>query len=315
MEHIVFLDRSTLEADVRRPDFPHRWQEHAVTAPADIVGRLRDATIAITNKVPLRAETLAQLPKLKLIAAAATGVNHIDVEWCRAHGVAVANIRNYAVHAVPEHVFMMVLALRRNLLAYRADLRRGLWQQSEQFCLFTHPIRDIHGSTLGIIGRGALGEAVAQLARAFGMQALFAEHKDAAAIRPGYAPFEEVLRQSDVLTLHLPLTEATRNLIGAAEFALMKPSALLINAARGGIVDEAALLDALRRGRIAGAGTDVLTVEPPRQGNRLLDCDLPNLIVTPHVAWASREAMQILADQLIANIEAFAAGTPRNLVG
>jgi glycerate dehydrogenase len=314
MEHIVFLDRSTLEANVRQPDFPHRWQEHAVTAPAEIAARLADATIAITNKVALRADTLAQLPKLKLIAAAATGVNHIDVDWCCDHGIAVANIRNYAVHAVPEHVFMLVLALRRNLPAYRADLRNGLWQQSGQFCLFTHPIHDIHGSTLGVVGRGVLGEAVAQLAQAFGMQVLFAEHKGAADIRPGFTPFEEVLQTSDVVSLHLPLTEATRHLIGAAELALMKPSALLINAARGGVVDEAALLDALRQGRIAGAGTDVLATEPPRSGNPLLDADLPNLIVTPHVAWASREAMQILADQLIANIEAFVRGTPQNRV-
>ena len=264
--------------------------------------------------MPLRAETLAQLPQLKLIAEAATGVNNIDVDWCREHGIAVANIRNYAVHAVPEHVFMMILALRRNLLAYRADLQRGLWQQSDQFCLFTHPVRDIHGSTLGIIGHGVLGQAVAEMAQAFGMKVLFAEHKGAAAIRPGFAPFEQVLAESDIVTLHVPLTEATRNLIGADELGRMKPSALLINAARGGVVDEAALAEALREGRIAGAGCDVLSVEPPRAGNPLLELDLPNLILTPHIAWASREAMQILADQLIDNIEAFVAGAPRNLV-
>ncbi|MBZ0094478.1 MAG: D-2-hydroxyacid dehydrogenase [Sulfuricella sp.] len=314
MEHIVFLDRSTLEATIRRPAFPHRWEEYATTSPEKTAERLQEATIAITNKVPLRAETLAQLPRLKLIAEAATGVNNIDVDWCREHGIAVANIRNYAVHAVPEHVFMMILALRRNLLAYRADLQKGLWQQSDQFCLFTHPVRDIHGSTLGIIGHGALGQAVAEMAQAFGMKVLFAEHKNATAIRPGFVLFEQVLAESDVVTLHVPLTEATRNLIGAAELGRMKPSALLINAARGGVVDEAALAEALREGRIAGAGCDVLSVEPPRQGNPLLELDLPNLILTPHIAWASREAMQILADQLIGNIEAFVAGVPRNLV-
>jgi glycerate dehydrogenase len=188
MERIVFLDRSTLEAAIRRPAFPHCWEEYAVTAPEEVAGRLKDATIAITNKVPLRAETLVQLPQLKLIAEAATGVNNIDVDWCREHGIAVANIRNYAVHAVPEHVFMMILALRRNLLAYRGDLQQGLWQRSDQFCLFTHPVRDIHGSTLGIIGHGVLGQAVAQIAQAFGMTVLFAEHKGAAALRPGFAP-------------------------------------------------------------------------------------------------------------------------------
>ncbi len=314
MEKIVFLDCSTLEATIRRPAFPHRWNEYAATAPEEVAGRLQDATIAITNKVPLRAGTLAHLPRLRLIAEAATGVNNIDVDWCREHGIAVANIRNYAVHAVPEHVFMMILALRRNLPAYRADLRQGLWRQSDQFCLFTHPVRDIHGSTLGIIGHGALGLAVAQMAQAFGMKVLFAEHQGATAIRTGFAPFEQVLAESDVVTLHVPLTDETRNLIGADELRRMKPSALLINVARGGVVGEAALAEALREGRIAGAGCDVLSVEPPRAGNPLLELDLPNLILTPHIAWASREAMQILADQLIDNIEAFVRGIAQNRV-
>lgn len=314
MEHIVFLDRSTLEAQIRRPAFPHQWEEYATTAPDQTVERLIHATIVITNKVPLRAETLAQLPRLKLIAEAATGVNNIDVDWCREHGIAVANIRNYAVHAVPEHVFMMILALRRNLLAYRSDLHQGLWNKSDQFCLFTHPIRDIHGSTLGIIGHGALGQAVAEMAKVFGMQVLFAEHRGVTEIRPGFTPFERVLTESDVVTLHVPLTDATRNLIGAHELSQMKPSSLLINAARGGVVDEEALAAALRSGRIAGAGCDVLSAEPPRAGNSLLELDLPNLIVTPHIAWASLEAMQILADQLIENIEAFVRGAEQNRV-
>lgn len=315
MEKIVFLDRSTLEADVRRPDFPHEWVEYPLTAPGEIAERLCDASVAITNKVPLRAETLARLPRLKLIAVAATGVNNIDVGWCREHGVALCNIRDYAVHAVSEHVFMMILALRRNLLAYHQDLQQGLWQRSSQFCLLTHPIRDIHGSTLGIVGHGALGLAVAQVARGFGMTVLFAGRKDAAQIRPGFTPFETVLRESDVLTVHVPLTDDTRNLIGAAELRLMKPGALLINTARGGVVDEAALVAALENQTIAGAGFDVLSVEPPTAGNPLLAPALPNFLLTPHVAWASREAMQILADQLIANIEAFVRGAPQNLIG
>lgn len=315
MERIVFLDSSTLEANLRRPAFPHHWREYAITASEEILERLSDATIVITNKVPLRAEILVQLPQLKLIAEAATGVNNIDVDWCREHGIAVTNIRDYAVHAVPEHVFMMILALRRNLLAYRGDLQNGLWNKSDQFCLFTHPIRDIHGSTLGIIGHGALGQAVAKMAQAFGMQVMFAEHKGAAATRHGFVPFEQVLAESDIVTLHVPLTEVTRNLIGADELGQMKPSSLLINTARGGIVDEAALATALREGQIAGAGCDVLSAEPPRTGNPLLDLDLPNLIVTPHIAWASREAMQILADQLMDNIEAFVRGVEQNRVG
>ena len=315
MEKIVFLDRATLEAKLRRPEFPHAWLEYPLTAPGEIIERLHDATIAITNKTPLRAETLAHLPRLRLIAEAATGVNNIDVGWCREHGIAVCNIRDYAVHAVAEHVFMMILALRRNLLAYHQDLQQGLWQRSSQFCLFTHPIRDIHGSTLGIVGQGALGQAVAQVARGFGMNVLFAGRKGATQFRPELVAFETVLRESDVLTVHVPLTDDTRNLIGAPELNLMKPEALLINTARGGVVDEAALVAALTDRTIAGAGFDVLTNEPPSDGNALLALDLPNFLLTPHVAWASREAMQILADQLIGNIEAFVAGAPRNLVG
>jgi glycerate dehydrogenase len=275
---------------------------------------LKDATIAITNKVQLQRDVLEQLPKLKMIAVAATGTDNVDIECCRKRGIVVSNIRNYSVHTVPEHVFMLMLALRRNLLAFRADVRNGAWQAATQFCLLTHPVQDLYGTTLGIIGRGAIGKSVEQIARAFGMNVLFAEHKGAAVTRPGYTAFGNVMRDSDVITLHLPLNDQTRHLIGAAEFALMKPGALLINTARGGLVDEAALLEALRSGRIGGAGFDVLGKEPPREGNPLLDLDLPNFILTPHIAWSGRNAMQTLADQLIANIEAFIGGAPQNRV-
>lgn len=311
---IVFLDRASLLAEVRRPVFAHEWREYPATGADEVAPRLAGATVAISNKAPLRRETLAQLPDLQLIAVAATGTNNVDLDACRDLGLAVCNIRDYAVHAVPEHVFMLILALRRNLLAYREDLKRGLWQQSAQFCLFTHPLHDICGSTLGIIGYGALGRAVEKLALAFGMKVLIAEHKDAAKIRPDHTAFETVLRESHIVSLHTPLTDDTRNLIGAPELALMRPDALLINAARGGLVDEAALAEALKAGIIAGAGFDVLSSEPPAGGNPLLEADMPNLIVTPHVAWASREAMQMLADQLIDNIEAFVRGEPRNRV-
>jgi len=314
LERIVFLDRTSLMAEVRRPAFPHAWQEYAASTPEEAVQRLQGASIAITNKVPLRREVLMQLPHLRMIAVAATGTEHVDLDCCRERGVSVANIRNYAVHAVPEHVFMLILALRRNLLAYREDLRQGLWQQASQFCLFTHPLRDLHGSTLGIIGYGALGQAVARLGEAFGMRWLAAEHKGVTTLRPGFTAFEQVLQESDVVTLHAPLNEQTRNLIAAPELALMQPHALLINTARGGLVDEQALADALRRGTIGGAGFDVLSVEPPRQGNVLLELDVPNFILTPHVAWASREAMQTLADQLIDNVEGFVRGESRNRV-
>jgi glycerate dehydrogenase len=314
MEKIVFLDSASIIADIRLPAFPHQWEAYPATSIEQTVTRLKDATIAITNKVLLRRETLEQLPKLKMVAIAATGTDNVDIACCNERGIVVSNIRNYSVHTVPEHVFMLVLALRRNLLAFRADMRNGAWQKSEQFCLFTHPVRDLHGSTLGIIGHGAIGQAVAQIAVAFGMNVLFAEHKGATKVRTGYAAFDTVLRESDVISLHLPLNEQTRHLIGTAELERMRPGALLINTARGGLVDEAALLDALRSGRLGGAGFDVLEKEPPAQGHPLLDLDMSNFILTPHIAWSGREAMQTLADQLIANMEAFAAGAPQNRV-
>ena len=313
-ERIVFLDRASVDATLRTPKFAHEWQDYAETAPEAVLARLAGATIAISNKVVLRGEILQQLPKLKMIAAAATGTDNIDLTYCREHNIRVCNIRNYAVHAVPEHVFMMILALRRNVFAYREDIKNGLWQQSDKFCLFTHPIRDLFGSTLGIIGFGGLGKSVKNLGEAFGMRVLVAEHKHAAVSRPEYGAFDKVLQEADVISLHTPLTDATRHMIGEREFKLMQPHALLINTARGGLVDETALLIALKNNVIAGAGFDVLSKEPPVEGHPLLELNLPNFIMTPHVAWASAGAMQILADQLIDNIEAFQRGSPQNVV-
>jgi glycerate dehydrogenase len=307
---IVFLDRSTLEANLRTPNFPHSYKEYAVTTVDEIVPRLRDATIAIINKVPMREATLAQLPNLKLIAVAATGTDVVDKAYCKAHGIIVSNIRNYAFNTVPEHVFALAFALRRNLLAYRDDVRAGRWQACDQFCFFDHPIRDMTGSTIGIVGYGAIGKSVARIAEAFGQKVLAYD----VFAQPGLTDLDTLLRESDIITLHLPLTPETKNMIGAAEFRKMKKDAILINTGRGGLVDEAALAEALTQKIIGGAGFDVLTVEPPKQGNILLDLRLPNFIITPHVAWASREAMQILADQLIDNVDAFAAGKPQNVV-
>jgi len=315
LEHIVFLERSSLEATVRRPGFAHTWSEHGRVAPQDVAEHLAEATIAIVNKTPLSAQTVARLPGLRFVAVAATGTDNIDIAACRARGIVVSNIRDYAVHTVPEHSFALILALRRNLIAYRDDVARGRWHEAPQFCLSGHPIRDLHGSTLGIFGEGAIGQGVARIARGFGMRVLFADHAPPKAQGVEYTPPERVLAEADIVTLHLPLTPQTRNLIGARELASMKPGALLINTARGGLVDEQALAQALREGTIAGAGFDVLSVEPPRRGNPLLELELPNLIVTPHVAWSSAQAMQALADQLIDNVEAFVRGAPRNVVG
>jgi len=311
MSHkIVFLDRETLDANVRKPNFPHEYTEHAQTAPDQIVERLKGASICITNKVPLREATLKQLPDLKLIAVAATGTDVIDKAYTSANGIVVSNIRNYAFNTLPEHVFALLFALRRNLVNYYNSVRQGRWGYANQFCYFDYPIYDIAGSTLGIIGYGALGREIEKRATALGMKVLINDVTDV----PNKVDVATILRESDVVTLNLPLTPETKNMIGAKELASMKNSACIINTARGGIVDEAALADALRKGVIAGAGFDVLTVEPPKNGNILLDPTIPNLIITPHVAWASKEAMQVLADQLVDNIDAFVAGSPRNVV-
>lgn len=314
MERIVFLERNTIAANFRRPNFDHEWIEFGESFQDQVVERLDGASIAISNKLALRAPELSQLPDLKLIAIAATGSDNIDLDYCRAHNIAVSNTRGYAVNSVPEHVLMLMLALRRNLLAYRADVQNGLWQQSKQFCLLTHELHDINGSTLGIIGYGSIGKAMARLGQSLGMRVLISEHKHAARIREGRTSFEDVLRQSHVVSLHCPLTEETRDMFRRAEFETMKRSSLLINTARGALVDDAALIEALQNGSIAGAGYDALREEPPRQSSPLLNLNLPNFIVTPHVAWASNEAVQALADQVIDNIEAFIGGAPRNLL-
>lgn len=313
-QKVVFLDRASLKANVRKPRCAGEYLEHDKTATDEIVGRLIDATVAIVNKVPMREATLRQLPHLKMIAVAATGYDVVDVPYCKQNGIAVANIRNYAVHTVPEHAFALILALRRNVLAYREDVQNGVWNRSDQFCFFTHDIGDLHGSTLGIIGEGAIGQATAAIGRAFGMKVLFADHAPPKMPDVTFTPLDEVLKQSDVISLHCPLVPATRNLLSTAEFRKMKRNALLINTARGGLVDEAALINALDEGLIAGAGFDVLTIEPPRDGHPLLDVRRPNFILTPHVAWASDGAMQFLADQLIDNIDLWAAGNPQHLV-
>ena len=314
MLNIVFLERDSLDAEVRRPKFAHRWTEYGLLPQEELADNLAAADIVSVNKMKLGADVLSRLPRLRMIAVAATGTDNVDIACCRERGIVVSNIRNYAVHSVPEHAFALILALRRNLFAYCADVAAGLWGRSERFCLSGHEIGDLHGSTLGIVGEGALGQGAAQIARGFGMRVLFADHAPPKAPQVAYTPFEQVLCEADVLTLHLPLTDATRHLIGARELGMMKKNALLINTARGGLVEESALVEALDNGVIAGAGFDVLSVEPPANGNVLLETPRHNLIVTPHIAWASRGARQALADQLMDNIEAFAAGVPRNLL-
>lgn len=312
--HIVFLDRGTLPVAMRAPALPLQWREHQATPPDRLLECLESAEVAITNKVPLLAASLAQLPRLKLIAVAATGTNNVDLDYCREHGIAVCNVSGYSTHSVAEHTFALLLALRRQIPSYHADILTGAWQRSEHFALLSHPMNDLHGGTLGIFGFGDIGKAVARIAEAFGMTVLVAERKNAPTIRVGRVPFEQMLAEADVVTLHCPLTPETTALIAEPELRMMKPSAILLNVARGGVVDEAALAQALREGRIAAAGVDVLTNEPPRSGNPLLEMAGPNCIITPHVAWASQQAMTRLAEEVVCNIEAFYAGQLRNRI-
>lgn len=314
---IVFLDRDTVSPDstLRAPTFAHEWVQYPRTSATEAAERIADADIVIVNKVKLSAETLAQAPQLKLIAVAATGTDNIDLQACQQRGIVVSNVCNYAKQTVPEHTFALIFALRRSICAYRDAVKAGRWQEAAQFCFFDHPIRDLAGSTLGVIGDGVLGQAVASIGRALGMRVLFSAHKGRTGQGSLYTPFEEVLRQADVLTLHCPLNVNTRHMIGAAEFAQMTRQPLLINTGRGGLVDEAAVGSALQAGHISGAAFDVTSVEPPPADHPFMALlERPDFILTPHVAWASAEAIQALADQLIDNVEAFVRGAPVNQV-
>lgn len=311
---IVVLDRDTL---VNRPfdfDFPHTLSSYGTTEAHETLERIRGADIVITNKVVISAQAFAENPQLKLVAVTATGVNNVDVEAAKQNGTAVCNIRAYGNESVAEHAFMMMITLMRNLPAYQRDVAAGLWENSPFFCHLGAPMRDLNGKTLAIFGRGNIGKTLATYAQAFKMNVVFAEHKNAQSVRDGYVSFDEAIRSADVVSLNCPLTPQTANMIGEAELQQMKPGAILINCGRGGLVDEAALVAALKYGQIGGAGFDVLTQEPPRDGNPLLKARLPNLIVTPHIAWASQEAANRLFDILLDNINRFVAGNPQNLV-
>ncbi len=319
MRHkIVFLDRETIGPSVvlNRPQTEHEWTVYPRTKPDQVLDRAADADIIITNKVPLRSEHLAQLPKLKMIAIAATGYDIVDVATCSERGIVVSNVRGYAVNTVPEHTFALIFALKRNLINYRQDVIDGEWSRSEQFCFFSHNIEDLNGATIGIIGRGVLGQTVAKIARALGMQVCFSGRKGATNMNgEDYTPFEEVLAISHVISLHLPLSESTHHLISYAEFEMMQNKPILINTSRGGLVDEVAAVDALDRGLISGLGFDVLSKEPPPTDNPLLAVShRKNVIITPHVAWTSEAAMQTLWDQTIGHISYFLAGKPTNVI-
>lgn len=315
--HGVFLDRDSLDrGDL---DFSPLTAAldvltgHAASTPAEVGERIRAADVVIVNKVVLDAATIAAAPALKLICVAATGTNNVDLDAARARGIPVVNCRGYGTPAVAQHAILLMLALSTNFLAYQRDLAAGAWPRAAQFCLLEHPIRELAGKVLGVVGWGELGQGTARLAEAFGMDVRIAQLPGRAA-GSDRVPLDELIAVADVLTLHCPLNDATRNLIDAARLARMKSTALLINTARGGLVDEAALAAALRTGRLGGAGFDVLAVEPPRDGNPLLAADIPNLIVTPHNAWGSVESRQRMLGQIAENIRAWRAGTPLRVV-
>ena len=315
--HGVFLDRGSLGDDgVDFSGFDRtlpQWEYHPATPPDAVARRIAAAHVVVTNKVPVDGDAMAGAKHLRLVCVTATGTNNIDMDAARRLGITVCNVPGYATNSVVQLVFALLLALYTHLPAYHRAVRDGHWQRSEQFSLLDYPIHELAGKVMGIVGYGELGRAVAHVAAAFGMEVVVAQRTGGGG-QPDRLPLAQLLARVDVLSLHCPLTPRTRGLIGERELSGMKPSAVLINTARGGIVDEAALAKALRGGVIAGAGVDVLTQEPPAAGNPLLASDVPNLIVTPHIAWASLEARQRLMDEVTRNIQAFIDGQPRNRI-
>ncbi|BBM88343.1 glycerate dehydrogenase [Spirochaetota bacterium] len=313
LRKIVFLDRGTIPPHVTFPSLGvgYEWKDYNYTQEAELISRLKDAAVCVVNKINLREQTLSQLPALKMIALTATGSNNIDLAYCKKRGIAVSNIVNYGTPSIAEHVFALILALKRNLLTYR-EAAFTQWSKGVFFTILHYPITELHGSVLGVIGKGTLGRAVGALGSAFGMKVLYSERKQTKIPRAGYTAFPTVLKEADILTLHTPLVKETQSLIGEQELQLMKSSAILINTARGGIVDEKALVAALHAKTIAGAGIDVTIPEPPHETNVLLSLkEMPNVILTPHIAWGGENSLRQVSIQVVENISAFFAGTSK----
>ncbi|MDO7910298.1 2-hydroxyacid dehydrogenase [Pseudomonas monteilii] len=315
--HAVFLDHHSLDlGDLDLSPLQRLFDTFTLydaTSPDQIAEHLRGASVVITNKVVLDATILQANPHIDLILVAATGTNNVDLPAARAQGITVCNCQGYGTPSVAQHTLALLLALATRLCDYRQAVAEGRWAQASQFCLLDFPIVELEGKTLGLLGHGELGGAVARLAEAFGMRVLSGQVPGRPA-RADRLPLDELLPQVDALTLHCPLNERTRHMLGARELALLKPGALVVNTARGGLIDEQALADALRSGHLGGAATDVLSTEPPVAGNPLLTADVPRLIVTPHSAWGAVEARQRIVGQLAENAQAFLAGQPRRVV-
>ncbi len=298
------LDLSALMA------LPVDWTIYPETSDREVCERIVDADIILTNKVPINALSLSQAPRLKIISVMATGTNAVDLQAAAQHQVVVCNAVKYGTGSVVQHVWALILALTTRLADYQRAAVDGTWQDSSLFCLLNFPVEELQGKVLGIVGAGELGRGVAKVAEAFGLEVIYAALPGRQYADQQRVDFKALLSRADIVSLHCPLTDETTNLIDEVELALMKPSAVLINTARGGMVNEVALRRALLNGTIAGAGIDVLTNEPPRQGNPLLDETIPNLIVTPHCAWAARQSRQRLVDQTVENVRAFLQGKP-----
>ena len=313
----VFLDFDTMGGDLDLAPLRNVVDELVVydySAPGEIADRIRDADIVFTNKMNLADDLLATATKLRCIGLTATGTDNIDLESAANNGIAVFNIRDYCTESVAEHVFAVLLTLTHRLDAYRRSVAAGDWQKARDPFLLEHPIRELSAMTIGVVGYGSLGRGVANVAEAFGMDVLVSARPGVTEVPGGRVGFDEVVRHSDVISLHCPLDASTRKLFGAAQFRAMKNTAILINTARGGLVDSRALAEALRTGQVAAAAVDVLPVEPPVDGDPLLEYEGDNLIVTPHIAWASNEARQNAIDQLAENVRSFLDGGSRNRV-
>jgi glycerate dehydrogenase len=289
------------------------WQLHQHTKADHVDERIADAGIVVTNKVRITRDHIQAAPRLRLICVAATGTDNIDLNAARDADVVVSNARNYATASVVEHVFSLLLTLVRHLDGYRQRVEAGDWSRSSNFCLFDESIEELSGKTLGVIGFGVLGRAVAQLAQAFSMRVQIAQRLHGPPL-PERIPFDQLLETSDIISLHCPLSAQTQGLIGEPQLQRMKNTAILINTARGGIVNEQALVRALQQRWITAAAVDVVAREPPEADNPLLQYSSPRLIVTPHIAWASRAARQRLVAEVADNIQAFLHGSPRNTV-
>jgi glycerate dehydrogenase len=317
---IVFLDAATY-GDISLQLFTDQWEciVHPITSPSETIPRLAGRTIAVTNKVPFDRGVLhsPEAGALQLIAVAATGTDIIDRAAATRLGIRVCNVPDYATQSVAQFTMALILELATRSGDYCRAVKAGAWEKSPVFSLLTHPSVELRGKTLGIVGYGNIGRAVAQMASGFGMEILIASRLgDNAPTFHGRIPVAELLKQSDFITLHCPLTQETKNLINAQTLALMKPSAFLINTARGALIDEAALIDALRQRRIAAAALDVISNEPPPADHPVIVAakELDNLMVTPHTAWSAREARQRLLEEVKENITAFLQGRPKNLV-